>query len=96
MLILMKCKTPTASQLQFSCLVRCTIQRGPAEKKEITSGPDFWRANIEGVYRKRNPAKLKSMDSLMEKYKGKELQLYVKVCKTSAALSLLALIAFIC
>lgn len=48
---------------------------------KIESKEDFWRVQIEAIYRRRNPHKFKEVGGLMEKYKGKEMQLYVKVCK---------------
>lgn len=46
------------------------------------SPEDFWRVQLEAVYQRRNAHKLSNIPSLLEKYKGKEMQLYVKVCKT--------------
>eukprot|EP00392_Amoebophrya_sp_AT5.2_P002580 g2585.t1 len=36
--------------------------------------------NIREVYRKKNPKKIKTLAPLLEKYKGREMQLYKKVC----------------
>jgi len=49
---------------------------------QIASSADFWRVQVEAVYRRRNPMKLPGVEALMEKYKGKEVILYAKVCKT--------------
>ena len=35
---------------------------------------------IRGVYERRNPAKLSDLEGLFEKYKGRELALYQRVC----------------
>jgi len=49
---------------------------------EVKTSEDFWRVQIEAVYRRRNPAKLCNVGALLEKHKGKEAVLYAKVCKT--------------
>lgn len=43
---------------------------------------NFWLVQMEAIYKRRNPHKLQSVPSLLEKYKGKEAALYAKVCKT--------------
>merc|ERR1712066_1110660 len=55
---------------------------GSSEPAKDVSPGDFWKAQIEAVYQRRNPHKLSSIPSLLEKYKGREMTLYVKVCKT--------------
>jgi len=52
-------------------------EEGPIHVKE----DNFWKVAVEAIYRKRNPKKLGEVDGLLEKHKGKELVLYVKVCK---------------
>lgn len=59
------------------------------EKKEVLdckSDPTLiWKANIEAVYAKKNPAKLKNKENLEQiykKYEGKLPTLYAKICKT--------------
>ena len=41
----------------------------------------FWRAQLEAIYRRRNPPKLESIPGLLEKYQGNEAVLYRKVCE---------------
>jgi len=47
----------------------------------VNNSFDFWRVQIEAVYRRRNPYKLDKVLEFMEKYKGQEAILYAKVCK---------------
>jgi len=54
----------------------------PSKPIEVKTSEDFWMVQVQAVYRKRNPKKLDTVPKLMEKYKGNEKQLYVKVCKT--------------
>jgi len=42
---------------------------------------DFWRVQVEAIYRRRNAIKLKDVPGLLEKHKGKEVLLYKKVCQ---------------
>ncbi|CAK9020295.1 unnamed protein product [Durusdinium trenchii] len=51
-------------------------------RKESTDSVGFWRCQIEAVYRRRNPHKLKNIQALLEKHVGREAVLYAKVCKT--------------
>jgi len=56
----------------------------PKEVKVIKSNDDFWKAQIEAVYRRRNPAKFDKIPELIEKYKSKPggvVSLYRSVCK---------------
>lgn len=51
--------------------------------KDLASA-DFWRLQVEAVYRKRNPKKLEEpnyLSGLMKKYAGREQILYVSLCK---------------
>ncbi|CAK9113564.1 unnamed protein product [Durusdinium trenchii] len=50
-------------------------------RKESTDSVGFWRCQIEAVYRRRNPHKLKNIQALLEKHVGREAVLYAKVCK---------------
>ncbi|CAE8719258.1 unnamed protein product [Polarella glacialis] len=52
-----------------------------ADVQHITTSADFWRCQVEAIYRKRNPQKLGGVEALLEKHKGKEVVLYAKVCK---------------
>lgn len=47
-----------------------------------TSGSpvDFWRVQLEAIYRKRNPYKLHRLPDLLENWKGQEALLYRRVC----------------
>eukprot|EP00931_Biecheleriopsis_adriatica_P034239 TRINITY_DN19795_c0_g1_i4.p1 TRINITY_DN19795_c0_g1~~TRINITY_DN19795_c0_g1_i4.p1 ORF type:complete len:191 (+),score=44.53 TRINITY_DN19795_c0_g1_i4:99-671(+) len=47
----------------------------------VSNSADFWRCQVEAVYRRRNPHKLSGVEALLQKYKGKEVVLYAKVCK---------------
>ena len=39
------------------------------EQESISLNKDnFWKVNIECIYRKKNPIKLKNVDTLLEKY----------------------------
>eukprot|EP00930_Biecheleria_cincta_P034236 TRINITY_DN23674_c0_g1_i1.p1 TRINITY_DN23674_c0_g1~~TRINITY_DN23674_c0_g1_i1.p1 ORF type:complete len:887 (+),score=204.25 TRINITY_DN23674_c0_g1_i1:75-2735(+) len=48
---------------------------------KVDSKEDFWRVQIEAIYRRRNPHKLASIPNLMAKYKGNEVVLYRKICQ---------------
>jgi len=53
----------------------------PVESQRRPSdGQAFWRAQVEAVYRRHNPAKLQDVDRLMQKHRGSEAVLYRKVC----------------
>jgi len=54
----------------------------PAEVVKVETREDFWRVQIEAVYRRRNPHKLAGVAELLKKYSGKEATLYAKVCRT--------------
>ncbi|CAJ1401023.1 unnamed protein product [Effrenium voratum] len=51
------------------------------EVQKVTSKEDFWRVQIEAIYRRRNPHKLADVSDMLEKHKGKEMVLYRKVCQ---------------
>eukprot|EP00746_Dinoflagellata_sp_MGD_P001621 gnl/MRDRNA2_/MRDRNA2_103062_c0_seq1.p1 gnl/MRDRNA2_/MRDRNA2_103062_c0~~gnl/MRDRNA2_/MRDRNA2_103062_c0_seq1.p1 ORF type:complete len:838 (+),score=158.99 gnl/MRDRNA2_/MRDRNA2_103062_c0_seq1:110-2623(+) len=55
-------------------------QAGP-ELLRIETRYDFWRVQIESVYRRRNPYKLQNVPDLLKKYEGQEAVLYTKVCR---------------
>eukprot|EP00913_Durusdinium_trenchii_P022481 g21118.t1 len=57
------------------------VEVGEKEVKKVTTDEDFWRVQIEAIYRRRNPHRLAQVASLMEKHKGKELILYQQVCQ---------------
>eukprot|EP00928_Gymnodinium_smaydae_P074605 TRINITY_DN57636_c0_g1_i1.p1 TRINITY_DN57636_c0_g1~~TRINITY_DN57636_c0_g1_i1.p1 ORF type:complete len:347 (+),score=52.16 TRINITY_DN57636_c0_g1_i1:35-1042(+) len=42
---------------------------------------DKYKARLLELYREHNPEKLSSLDSLLQKYEGKEAELYRKVCE---------------
>jgi len=46
----------------------------------IKTSKDFWRVQIEAIYRRRNPHKLKDVPRLLEDNKDKELMLYLRIC----------------
>lgn len=46
----------------------------------VQTREDFWRVQVEAVYRRRNPYKLDKVPELLEKYEGREAVLYTKVC----------------
>jgi len=47
----------------------------------VKTSKDFWRAQVEAVYRLRNPYKLERVPALLEKYSGREVELYRKLCR---------------
>eukprot|EP00927_Polykrikos_kofoidii_P014841 TRINITY_DN16553_c0_g2_i1.p1 TRINITY_DN16553_c0_g2~~TRINITY_DN16553_c0_g2_i1.p1 ORF type:complete len:518 (+),score=103.25 TRINITY_DN16553_c0_g2_i1:79-1632(+) len=56
-----------------------------AKKRKIVEVHDtntFWQVQVEAIYRKRNPYKLDTVPRLLAKYRGREVVLYRKVCKT--------------
>ena len=53
----------------------------PEEVTKVTSDKDFWRVQIEAIYRRRNQHKLGDVPGMMEKHEGKEVLLYKKVCQ---------------
>lgn len=65
-----------------ACKKARTEAADAGEVHEVKTSAEFWRVQIEAVYRRRNPAKLCNVESLLEKHKGKESILYAKVCKT--------------
>jgi len=48
---------------------------------QVRTREDFWRAQLDAIYSRRNPLKRKNIPALMEKYKGREAMLYRKVCQ---------------
>eukprot|EP00442_Polarella_glacialis_P025684 CAMPEP_0115064012 /NCGR_PEP_ID=MMETSP0227-20121206/9432_1 /TAXON_ID=89957 /ORGANISM="Polarella glacialis, Strain CCMP 1383" /LENGTH=701 /DNA_ID=CAMNT_0002449589 /DNA_START=113 /DNA_END=2215 /DNA_ORIENTATION=+ len=55
---------------------------GDGQPRVVVSSIDFWKVQVEAIYRRRNPYKLHKVTSLLEKYKGQEVVLYKKVCLT--------------
>lgn len=49
---------------------------------QVSSSTDFWRIQVEAIYCRRNPYKLHSVPALLEKYRGREVILYRKICQT--------------
>mmetsp|Transcript_97550 Transcript_97550/g.173737 ORF Transcript_97550/g.173737 Transcript_97550/m.173737 type:complete len:589 (-) Transcript_97550:59-1825(-) len=54
----------------------------PQPLQHISSSEDFWRVQLECIYRHRNPYKLDKVPALLAKYRGNEAVLYKKVCLT--------------
>eukprot|EP00929_Paragymnodinium_shiwhaense_P027441 TRINITY_DN16106_c0_g1_i1.p1 TRINITY_DN16106_c0_g1~~TRINITY_DN16106_c0_g1_i1.p1 ORF type:complete len:204 (+),score=65.90 TRINITY_DN16106_c0_g1_i1:118-729(+) len=78
-------KTPADKNTSSSSTAPATAPGQDAEETEVVkvnSSEDFWRVQLEAIYRRRNPHKLDGVPALLEKYKGKEAALYAKVCKT--------------
>ncbi|CAE8642062.1 unnamed protein product, partial [Polarella glacialis] len=48
----------------------------------VRSSEDFWKFQLEAIYRCRNPYKLQLVPTILQKYKGQEALLYKKVCLT--------------
>jgi hypothetical protein len=48
----------------------------------IRSPQEFWHAQLDAIYSRRNPLKRGTISDLLSKYKGREVLLYRKVCKT--------------
>jgi len=46
----------------------------------VRSKEQFWHAQLEAIYRRRNPYKLQSVAAMLDRYRGKEALLYRKVC----------------
>ncbi|CAE7710185.1 unnamed protein product, partial [Symbiodinium microadriaticum] len=62
-----------------------TEEAAPEGPVKVETKEDFWRVQIEAIYRKRNPMKLRlgrenrnDVPKLMEKHKGKEVILFKK------------------
>ncbi|CAJ1382526.1 unnamed protein product [Effrenium voratum] len=55
------------------------VDRAQAEATGA-EGAEFWRWQLEAIYRKRNPYKLHKVPELLARYKGEEVILYLKVC----------------
>lgn len=53
---------------------------GPQAALAIGSGGEFWRVQLEAIYRQRNPYKLHKVPQLLAKHQGTEALLYRKVC----------------
>jgi len=54
----------------------------PQPVQHVSSSEDFWRVQLECIYRHRNPYKLGKVPALLAKYKGQEAVLYKKLCLT--------------
>lgn len=48
----------------------------------VNTSDEFWRVQLEAIYKRRNPHKLENVPKLLQKYQGREATLYAKVCKT--------------
>jgi len=48
----------------------------------LRTSEQFWRAQLEAIYRWKNPYKLHAVPAMLERYQGKEALLYRKVCMT--------------
>lgn len=46
----------------------------------VRSSEQFWHVQLEAIYRRRNPQKLKTVPAMLKKYQGREALLYRKVC----------------
>mmetsp|Transcript_62856 Transcript_62856/g.137721 ORF Transcript_62856/g.137721 Transcript_62856/m.137721 type:complete len:345 (+) Transcript_62856:29-1063(+) len=57
----------------------CSFQSHEASTSGSTP-VDFWRVQLEAIYRKRNPYKLQRVPDLLENWKGQEALLYRRVC----------------
>lgn len=52
-------------------------------KKMMTSQEkirDFYRTRIKKIYKERNPKKLSGLDTLLDKYRGKERDVWLSIC----------------
>jgi len=58
-----------------------TAASDDAPPRHAQNSADFWRAQIEAIYRRRNPAKFREVPALLRRYSGREVQLYRKVCR---------------
>eukprot|EP00927_Polykrikos_kofoidii_P037863 TRINITY_DN32069_c0_g1_i1.p1 TRINITY_DN32069_c0_g1~~TRINITY_DN32069_c0_g1_i1.p1 ORF type:complete len:951 (-),score=173.80 TRINITY_DN32069_c0_g1_i1:89-2848(-) len=47
----------------------------------VETSAEFWRVQVEAVYRRRNPYKLDNVPDLLLKYEGQEALLYTKICR---------------
>jgi hypothetical protein len=47
----------------------------------VTTGEEFWRAQLDAIYSRRNPIRRGQLTDLLEKYRGQEALLYRKVCE---------------
>mmetsp|Transcript_16361 Transcript_16361/g.35765 ORF Transcript_16361/g.35765 Transcript_16361/m.35765 type:complete len:443 (+) Transcript_16361:92-1420(+) len=54
----------------------------PPQVEIVKSSEDFWRVQLEAIYRKRNPQKFSKVPDLLRKYRGQEAVLYRKVCQS--------------
>jgi len=57
------------------------IAEGFAEVVRVETREDFWRVQIEAIYRRRNPHKLAEVPQLLAKHRGHEASLYCKICR---------------
>ena len=56
-----------------------TMHRPPgADAAQPT--PEFWKGVITTLYAEQNPEKLKGVETLMQKYQGREQSLYLAIC----------------
>lgn len=46
----------------------------------VRSSEQFWHMQLEAIYRRRNPQKLRTLPAMLNKYEGREALLYRKVC----------------
>jgi len=62
---------------------KIVAKRLPSPKKIMTSQEkirDFYRTRIKKIYKERNPKKLSGLDTLLDKYKGKERDVWLSIC----------------
>jgi len=73
--------TPGPAESNITPAAAGTEEAAPEGPVKVETKEDFWRVQIEAIYRKRNPMKLNDVPKLMEKHKGKEVILFKKVCQ---------------
>jgi len=60
--------------------VMSSFHGGSISTSESRSSGDFWRLQLEAIYRKRNPYKLRRVPEMLENWTGEEAVLYRRVC----------------
>ena len=76
-----KPKTVFSGQLLMADLLADQEKRRLAPKESPPESGGRLRELIRGVYQRHNPAKLGDVESLLQKYRGMEAELYTKVCE---------------
>lgn len=74
-----QCRSDEDSRVEWD--TNEAVEDESVEVLKIETSADFWRVQIESIYRRRNPYKLENVPEFLKKYEGQEAILYTKVCR---------------